>query len=109
MGFQKVHEIVPGRHYEVWADQRHFRILISRTIVGSSEMPWNSAIDECVQIRPDPESSLFHVWTTPQDILKRMLGDNPRMALFLAMQYLAEAAGVDSASRIRAEQKRRDV
>jgi len=88
-GFQEVHEIVPGRHYEVWAQDRRFRIMITKTILGPP-IRWNSKIDECLSVRRGNEP--VYVWASPFDIAARLLGDTPKIALIDAMNSLADFA-----------------
>jgi len=95
-GFSQVSELVPGRQFEVWAESRHFRILVTRPILTGSSVAWNTSIDECVVVDdPDEPSGWRYVWTSPAGIPARHLGATPALALFDAMRWLADWAGFD--------------
>ncbi len=95
-GFEEVHEIVPGKIYEVWAASRNFRIWIRKRIYGGSTLPYDSTIDESI----DFDRGL-KVWTNAIHVPNRLLGQTAESALRDAARWLATYAGVDPVSRSR--------
>ncbi len=101
-GFDEVDEIVPGRLYEAWANHECYRIAVTRAIVTSSTIRWNSSIDHLfVKDHLGDEDAARAIWTRPFDIAARLLGDTPEMALGDAVRWLAEYAGVSPTARAR--------
>lgn len=105
-GFEEVHEIVPRRLYEAWADGVCYRIAVTRPIVTGSSVAWNSSIDMLDSPNPFAETQeQRRIWIRPFGIPSRLLGDTPDMALRDAMRWLGEWAGFDEMGRARRDAK----
>ncbi len=94
-GFDQVDEVVPGRIYDAWALQEHYRIYISRAVLTGSTIRWNSEIDKEVLVGDE------HVWTSPSGIPARLNGNTAEEALADAMRWLGEWDGFDKMGRER--------
>ena len=88
-GFDEVHEIVPGRVYEVWVNSECYRIFITRSIVGSRP-EWNSCIDHVLAKNPTAsDENARRIWVQATDGPARHPAESAAFALRDAIMWLA--------------------